>query len=467
MLRGRLHSSVIALWTLQAFAPLAALWIASSAERVVALVAITLTILASWVRWTRFRWRIEPEQLIIEHGLLQHTRRVIPIERIQAVQTVRKIRHRVFGVVGLRIETVGGNQTEGQLDALPPATAAQVQRLLLRETDGPPAPSAAPEGSVLARCTPRMLLVAGLTGGRVGVAAAVLAFAQELAGRRVADAVLSAPQRFGATVLVIVVLLGIAAAFALSVVATAVTYWNFTVTRDGDLIRLHRGLLDERRDTVPLTRVQALTVEENLVRRALGLAAVKMVVAGRAGEDEALTSTLLPIGSREQAFALAGAVLAIDHPDRITLRAMPPEARARRLTRAAVAVIAVTAVTLVVLDWPVGLWGLLSAAVAVPAARGAYRALGWRRDADVVVARAGWPIRRTSITPVHAPQSLRVSCSPFQRRRGLATLRIEIARSVRGRDPRLIDLRERHADELQVALADEAAARLQNTGDAT
>jgi putative membrane protein len=342
-----------------------------------------------------------------------------------------------------------------------------VQRLLLPETDGPPAPSAAPEGSVLARCTPRMLLVAGLTGGRVGVAAAVLAFAQELAGRRVADAVLSAPQRFGATVLVIVVLLGIAAAFALSVVATAVTYWNFTVTRDGDLIRLHRGLLDERRDTVPLTRVQALTVEENLVRRALGLAAVKMVVAGRAGEDEALTSTLLPIGSREQAFALAGAVLAIDHPDRITLRAMPPEARARRLTRAAVAVIAVTAVTLVVLDWPVGLWGLLSAAVAVPAARGAYRALGWRRDADVVVARAGWPIRRTSITPVHAPQSLRVSCSPFQRRRGLATLRIEIARSVRGRDPRLIDLRERHADELQVALADEAAARLQTTGDAT
>ena len=463
MLRGRLHPSVIALWTLQAFAPLAALWIASSAEQAIALVAVTLTIIGSWVRWTRFRWRVEAEQLIIEHGLFQHTRRVIPIERIQAVQTVRKIRHRVFGVVGLRIETVGGNETEGQLDALPPATATQVQRLLLREAQTDLTPS----GTVLARCSPRMLLVAGLTGGRVGVAAALLAFVQEFAGGRVADAVVSAPERFGLTVLVILVLLGIVAAFALSVLATAVTYWDFTVMRDGDLIRLHRGVLDERRDTVPLTRVQALTVEENLVRRVLGLAAVKMVVAGRAGEDEAVTSTLLPIASREQAFALAGGVLSVDAPDRITLRAMPPEARARRLTRAAIAAIVVTTATLIALDWPLGLWGLVSAAVAVPAALGAYRALGWHRDAHVVLARAGWLVRRTSITPVHAPQSLRVASSPFQRRRGLATLRIEIARTTRARDPRLIDLRQHDADNLQLALADEATARLRTPSRAT
>lgn len=453
-LQGRLHPSVIALWTLQAFAPLAALWIASSAERLVALAAVGITLLSSWVRWLRYRWRIESDQLIIEHGLLQRTRRVIPLERIQAVQTVRKIRHRVFGVVGLRIETVGGNESEGQLDALKPAPALQVQRRLLRTSSTAGPATAEPEGTVLARCTPQMLFVAGITGGRVGAAAAVLAFAQEFAGERIANAVISAPERLGVTLLVLLVALGIAAAFAMSVVATTLTYWDFTVARDGDIIRLRRGLLTERHDSVPLPRVQSLTIEENVVRRLLGLAAVKMVVAGRAGEDEALTSTLLPIASRAEAFALTGRLLAIDDLDGITLQPMPTAARSRRLVRAAAVVVVITAITWTLLEWPLGTLGLAAVLVAVPAALAAYRALGWHQDGRVVLARAGWLVRRTSITPVHAPQSVSVSSSPFQRRRDLATLCLEIARTRGAADPRLIDLLHEDAERLQRTLID-------------
>jgi putative membrane protein len=271
---------------------------------------------------------------------------------------------------------------------------------------------------------------------------------------------MSAPERLGLTVVVILVVLGAAAAFLLSVVATAVTYWDFTVTRDGDLIRLHRGLLDERRDTVPLTRVQSLTIEENFIRRALGLAAVKMVVAGRAGKDEAVTSTLWPIGPRDQAFALVGDLLAVDGLDGIKLLPMPPAARTRRLWRAATAIVVVTAITLAVLAWPLGLVGLLIAGIAVPAALGAYRALGWRCDTGVTLARRGVFVRRTSITPVLASQSLRVSSSPFQRRRDLATLRLEIARTGRAGDPNMIDLARRDAERLQLALADLLTAGL-------
>lgn len=465
-MEGRLHPSVIGLWTLQAFAPLAALWIASSAEQMVALAAVAVTLFSSWLRWMRYRWRIESDQLIIERGLVQRTRRVIPLERIQAVQTVRKIRHRVFGVVGLRIETVGGNESEGQLDALRPALAAQVQRRLLRtSTEVTPPAAGEPEGTVLARCTPQMLFVAGLTGGRVGAAAAVLAFAQEFAGERLATAVISAPERLGVTVVVVLVALGIAAAFAMSVVATALTYWDFTVTRDGDLIRLRRGLLTERRDSVPLARVQSLTIEENVVRRMLGLAAVKMVVAGRAGDDEALTSTLLPIAARSEAFALAGQLLSIDDLVDIRLRPMPPAARARRLMRAAVIVVVATAITWALLEWPLGLLGVTAGVLAVPAALGAYRALGWHHDDRVVLARWGWLIRHTSITPVHSPQSLSVSSSPFQRRRDLATLHLEIARTRGAADPRLIDLLRHDADRLQRVLIDSQVRR--TTADAS
>lgn len=500
-MHGRLHPSVIALWSVRGIAPLGALWLAGSVQRYVAVAIVVVILGSSWVRWLRFEWRIGADGLVIEHGLLQRTRRVMPLERIQAVQTVRKVRHRVFGVVGLRIEAVGGSDTEGQLDALTLDTARRIQRVLLRHSEpllstasvdgarwgdaadpggdragpdgsavdaGPPSRDPpgtaiaraegleAPAGQVLARCTPRMLLVAGLTGGRVGVAAALLAFAQEFIGERATEAVVSAPQRFGVTVLVLLIVLGAVIAFVLSVAATAVTYWDFTVRRDGGLVRLHRGLLDERRDTVPVARIQSLTVEENIVRRPLGLATVKMTVAGRAGDD-GVTSTLLPIATRVEAFDLAGQLFDVGGLAGLELTPMPEGARRRRLARGVVIPALVTAVALAVAPWPYGVLGVLLAGVTIPAALASYRALGWRRHRATVVSRSGWLVRRTGITPELATQSARVSASPFQRRRDLATLRIEIARTRAGRDPRLLDLYQADADAVQLALADAAA----------
>jgi putative membrane protein len=312
----------------------------------------------------------------------------------------------------------------------------------------------APPGTVIARCTPGTLLLAGLTGGRVGVAAALIGLAEQFYGQRMAEAALSAPQRYGLRAALLFVALGIVAAFVLSVAATAVTYWDFTVRRDGGLLRLHRGLLDERRDTVPLTRVQTVTVEQNILRRAFGLAAVRMTVAGRAGDDAGVTGTLLPIGSLAQAMTLVDE--AWDHANvtMVGLRSMPIAARSRRLVRAVVAAVALTA----------GVWPFAGAGVAVTTgvavivlgtlvALASYRSLGWAVEGDVVVARSGWLVRRLSVTPVGALQSVSLSSSPFQRRRGLATLHLEIARSRGARDPRLIDLAAADGDALLARLA--------------
>ncbi|HEX6255707.1 MAG TPA: PH domain-containing protein [Euzebyales bacterium] len=484
-LGGRLHPSVIAVWSVRGLAPLAAVWIASDAGDVVFGIMLLILLLGgSWMRWLRFTWRVERGHLVIERGLLQRTRRVIPLARIQAVQTVRKVQHRVFGVVGLRVEAIGGSETEGQLDALSVDLARDVQQALLRQEPAEQATTSteradagdrpvtslvideAPPGTVIAQCPPARLLLAGLTGGRVGVAAALIGLAEQFYGQRIAETALSAPQRYGLRTALVFVALGIVAAFVLSVAATAVTYWDFTVRRDGGLLRLHRGLLDERRDTVPLTRVQTVTVEQNILRRAFGLAAVRMTVAGRAGDDAGVTGTLLPIGSLGQALRLVDE--AWDHTDMtmVDLHPMPIAARSRRLVRAATVTVALTAAV-----WPFAGAGaalVASAAVAVLGtlvALASYRSLGWAVEGDVVMARSGWLVRRLSVTPVGALQSVRLSSSPFQRRRGLATLRLEIARSRGGRDPRLIDLTAADAGDLQARLAIETVRARSDVAD--
>jgi putative membrane protein len=426
----RLHPAAIAVWSLGQVGGIAFLWLIGPLRPVTAGVLAVLVLTASVVRYSRFRWRVAGGALVIEQGLFQRQRRVIPLERIQGVDLVRTLRHRLFGVVEVRAEAIGGAETEGRLDALSPAAAASVRELLLQASPATEEePAASPRSEVLARVPPGKLVIAGLTGGRVGVMAALLGFAQQLFPRDFVEVLERLPGLFGLRGLLGVAFVLLVVAFVLSVAATVVTQWGFTLTAEPDVLRVRRGLLEQRAETLPLRRIQAVRVEENLVRRALGLAAVKVDVAGRAGGDERRESgLLLPLGRRSTAFALAAQVL--DRPElaAVELRPAPPGARDRRLVRAVAFTIVVTAVS-AVLWWPAGLLAVLVAVPAGAAALGAYRSLGHARAGELTVVRFGLLVRRTAFVPDSRVHSLALVASPFQRHRGLATLELQIPRS--------------------------------------
>lgn len=459
---GRLHPAAMVLWPLGQIGPLVFLFVAGRLQPVIGGVVLAALVLTSVLRWLRFSWRLEHGALVIEQGLLARRRRVIPRDRIQSVDVVRKLRHRAVGVVELRVEAVGGNDAEGRLEALRPAIAAHLRAVLLGEASAHGVAERAHEGTPLVRVPPRDLVVAGLTGGRVGVMAALLGFAQELLGERVDELARRAPAVLGLRGIVAVAAGLLVVAFALSIVATIVVYWDFTLSVDGPRLRVRRGLLQQRSETVPLRRIQALRVEENLVRRVLGLAAVKVDVAGRArGEDAQQAGLLLPLRRRRQALALVGQVLrAAGHSDasQAPLEPMPARARSRRLLRAVVPVLVVTGA---LVWWRGGGWSpvLLALGPAVAWALDAYRALGVGRVGDTLVMRSGVLVRRTAFVPVGRVQALALSASPVQRRQRLATLELQVARSPgTWSGPRMIDVDVRVADRWLAGLAREIAA---------
>lgn len=451
----RLHPAALGVWALGGAGPLVLLLVAGSLNLIVAGIMVLVAAVGSLARWLRFRWRLEADALVIEQGVLQRRRRVIPLERIQSVEAVRKLGHRVFGVVELRVETIGGGSTEGQLDALDPEVAARLRRDLLRKGADRAAPreDGAPSPTPLVRMRPGQLVAAGLTGGRVGVFAAMVGFASQALGERTDDAIEWLTAYVGGTgaseAVSAALLLAagtVAVAFLLSVVATTLTYWDFTLTRDGRDLHTTRGLLDQRSGTIPLHRVQSVRVEENALRRLLGLASVKVEVAGHVGGDGSQeTSTVLPLGKRREAVALAGTILGRDEVASVPLRPMPTGARDRRFVRAAVATVAVAAP----LTWWLGTEGVVGLAAAAPfalLASASYRALGHAESDGLLLTRSGVLVRRTYMTLERSLQATSVTSTPFQRRRGLATLVLHIARSPRGGgDPTAIDVSGEHA----------------------
>ena len=72
-------------------------------------------------------------------------------------------------------------------------------------------------------------------------------------------------------------------AWGLSVAGSLVAFAGFTVTRDGDRLRIRRGLL-QRSDARPVRRIHGVRVVEGLLRRPFGLAALRVEVAGYAEE---------------------------------------------------------------------------------------------------------------------------------------------------------------------------------------
>jgi putative membrane protein len=438
----RLHPAAIAVWMADGIArlglgvvPLLAL---EGRGRLLLVALLVGGLVAPALRWVRFTYGIEEAALVTAGGVLARRRRVIPLARVQSVDIVQKLRHRIFGVVELRIEVAGGSGTEAALVALTPQEAERIRtRLLAAETH----PQNGETHPVLARMETRDLLIAGVTGGRVAVVAVLLGYLQEFIAEDTVPSLLGRVESLGPSAIVLA--LGSVVAFlliaaAISLAATVLVYWDFTLEHHGDRLVTTRGLLERRRSFVPLHRIQAVHLHENLIRRALGLGTLSVTVAGYAGprEEQRETSVLLPIGPKIEALELArkviGAAVRFDSGD---LEPPPLAALWRRLIINALVVVVITS-GLVVGGGPRGTLGLLGLGLAGLAARSSWRSLGHVVDGKHVVVRSGALVRKTSVMLLDNIQDLSLKASPLQRTLGLATLAFGLPRD----RPRALDL---------------------------
>lgn len=478
-LGGQLHPSVIGVWSTAQLGALVLVAIIRPESILVLLPVAAVMVAVNAVRWSRFRWEVGDHALVITQGVLQRHRRVIPLERIQSVDIVRRVSHRLFRVEALHVEAIGGNDTEGQLDALTPAVARRVRAALLAGRDAArrgedprdevdrvgraprdataaaaPTQAAGDDGEELARVSPKQLVYAGVTEANVTVLAAATGFGWQFLSERIEEvaqrlpAIITGPWVAVATIAGVLVV-----AVLLLVLGQFLTYWNFRLTRTAQEMRVRRGLLEQRFDTVPLRRLQAIRIEENVPRRLLGYAAVKADVAGKPGGGSTGTDTLLPFGTSQQARELVEEILAEPGAAHVELTPMPVRAKRRRQVRALAATAVATAAAVAV--W--GLPGLAAGLVAVPAlaaGHAAYRALGWARPDGLLIARAGWWTRRTAFVPEHRLQAAARTATVLQRWRGLATVELQIARSPGlWSGPRWIDLDSGDADRQMLDLS--------------
>jgi len=432
------------------------------------LIIVGLLAILGWqyAYYRRYEYELTDNTLDIDAGVLSRRSREIPYGRIQNVSIERSIVQRALGLAEVRVETAGGSQSEAHLQFVGKAEADRLQNELSDrkrqsreertaaagaevapgETDTTPAD----RRELLFEMTSRELLVLGIVSldSRILplVFFALTPFLSEigdLLGGSAGVAVLVLP----AIVLAIYLATGILSA------AYAVTnYYGFRLWEMDDELRYERGLLQRFSGTIPLPKVQAVTITENVLARRFGYASLAAETAGFSPGQEGGSEAAVPIARRDRVVELAESIEPVDLP---AFERPPKRARTRYVARYSIVLGILTAASYgaVAAGWWGGQWWLtLLAAPLVPvAAHLKWRNLGYALTDDHVVTRNGFWSRTTKIVPYHRVQTVVDTQTIFQRRRGLATLHVDVAgsRSLVSDDSKALDVDRDVAAELR------------------
>lgn len=94
-------------------------------------VRATWAIIAPPWSWRRWRWRIDPELLLLRWGIISHHERAIPISRLQHVDLTRGPIERLFGLTTLVVHTAGTESSSFRLPGLADVDARAVRDRIL------------------------------------------------------------------------------------------------------------------------------------------------------------------------------------------------------------------------------------------------------------------------------------------------------------------------------------------------
>jgi putative membrane protein len=407
---------------------------------------------------SRYEYRVTADTFDIQSGVLSRREREIPFERIQNVDIAQNVVQRALGISEVRLETAGGTDTEASLKYVSRQEATRLQNLVSERKRGVTREQASEaEGALLFELDQRELTILGVTSANfrlVGFIFIGLSFlGSPVAARQVSP-------RAGLLLLLgpAVAIAGLLVLWLGSGVQAVLRYYGFRLTQQEGELRYSRGLLQQYSGTIPLSKIQTLMIQENVLARAVGYGSLVIETAGYApGQESSSVESAVPIAKRDRVFELARSIEPIGD---ISFDRPPKRARTRYVARYMIVVAVLMGLLGAVDTWLTALpYWYLGAGIWVlvpPAAHLKWKHIGYHVDDDYIVTRSGFWTRRTTVVPFHRVQTVAASQTVFQRRRNLGTLVVDTATSggFWGGDAVALDIDVETAQDLQETVHD-------------
>lgn len=398
-----------------------------------------------------FRYRFDATELVIRSGFIFRRVRHIPYDRVQNVDAVQNVLHRLLGVIQVKVETGGGTETEAVMRVVSRDALDEIRARVFAEraTAAEPVDTPMP-AEVLLAIPAREVFLFGLVHGRgmivLGALIGILwefgiidraggsLFSTGEPGRGAVRQVVRGVFEDGVLPLqqVVLTFAGLVVLLAVlrlvSALWTSLTYYGFRLTRSGDDLRCEYGLLTRVASTIPVRRIQKLTIREGPWHRLAERVSVGVQTAGGKVEDggESTRSWLAPLVRRSALPHLLERIVP-EATSSMDWQPVHPRGVRREFVGAMIFWVPASAA----LTFAIGWWSLVFLAVVAAwsyfSARRSVAALRWATADETVQFASGWIWRNRLVAPLTKVQVVSRRQSPFDRRHGMATVSADTA----------------------------------------
>ena len=435
-------------------------------------------------RYLSFRYRYDDSELVVRRGFIFRNQRHIPYERIQNIDAVQGLFHRLTGVVEVRVQTGSGSEPEATLSVLSTADLDEMRRRVFAGgRQATPAIAdevlAAPPSRVILSLPPRELALYGIIENRgLVVIAAALGLLSEFSQmprfieramgdqasrglvRRAARAMFadSGPSLRLAFYAVGAVLVFLIVSRIFSIIWALIRLRGYSLVQVGEDLRAQYGLFTRVTATVPRRRIQAITIRDTPLHRLLGRASIKVATAGGTAAENERSSQhrewIAPIIRRDEVPAFVSSLLPGVDVSQLEWQRVHERAFRRVMFRGLVRTTVLGTVAVVALGasgvWVIGLLLVLE----FVRARKYVKHLAWTVTPEVVASREGAFVRVVTVAPLARIQAVGRFESPFDRRTAMRRVHADTAG---GAGVRVPFLPAATADGLYATLASAAA----------
>lgn len=245
---------------------------------------LVVLIIFSIISWARFTYRVENDELRIDQGVFIRKKRYLSIHRIHKIDLTANVIHRLFGLVKVQIDSASNSGgAEVYLSAVKLSDARQLRRIL-KKGNFVEAENTDSSNEIKEKITWKRLFIAGSTSGSAGVIviAVLTAFTQieELIPRRAFNFVYHWIVDLGFLFIILAIILLGFILWIFGIAGTMIRYGNFVIEKRKDELFIKRGLLETKELTIPFDRIQAIGIEQSIVRQPFGYVRIFAVVAG-------------------------------------------------------------------------------------------------------------------------------------------------------------------------------------------
>ncbi|GIN12665.1 hypothetical protein J26TS2_25320 [Shouchella clausii] len=300
--------------------------------RMAFLIIVGLTLFSIIYKWVTHKYKLDDHSFHLYKGLFSKTEQTIPFSKIENINRHTSFLHRVFKRTSIHFEiAMTGENANIKFEVLSKAEAEQMEAHVKRATHeeledwnqqshDPNDEEEHPgdldqERTIHFQPTKRDILKASVTSLSFLVLIPIIgSFYFKINDlfhvEDTAEGLINKLANSWWIVAVIVIVL-IVASTIFGLIRTYLKYGKYEIASDANHIYIKRGVIDETAFSISKDKVQAIEMEQSMIKRLLGLAEVKLTSAGglRSGEDALEKNTLYPFLPVNKAYEMISDML--------------------------------------------------------------------------------------------------------------------------------------------------------------